>query len=798
MFLRAARALRRTPVFTASAVLTLALGLGTALTLFGAFYVVLLRLPPFPGAGRIYRVFLEEQARNHRRLDVVPPIAFAEAARPGPVVEASGMMSRYGFTTWDGPSGPVKLGIYRVDVALRDVLVWRPLLGRWFTAEEQRAGTGWVIGHRFWKTHLGGDLQWIGRLLTIGGETQPVLGVSRPDFELPVESGHEVEVLAPLAPDAGPDHPRAVGLVRLAGNASPGAAADWLGERLQAIRGTRDFAVRLTPLAEVLRGPVTASFRLVCAAGGLVLVLTFASVAGLFLSRSAARRGDAAIRLALGSTKRRVFVEAFLEASLVVAVASALAIGLSLAASRLLRAWLPGGDQLHGVEQAWSDPMMAIVTVGGGVLLSLVLALVSAAAGARTLPNPARALGEHAPTKGTGRRWIVAAQVAGSVAALSVASLLGASLLALVREDLGFRTKGIVKVSLTEKDFSAPHSPDESSEAAVAAMEEALAELRARPGISDAALGELTLTSEGSPGDDAPWNRLARVSTSAIGSRFVEAMGLRVVAGRAFTSDDILRARRVCLIDTTAARVLFPGGAIGRTVPSMFLMRFQLNFRGYSRDFLPQQPLEVVGVVEPVRPRGLLDQAGPSMLWTPSSLGMLDSIFVRTDLSADRVRAIVRETLDRRLSRLAVSNAVPLEELRWKRLADERLTFRLTVFFGALSLLLVVFALGALSWNVVANQRQEIAIRAALGATPSRTAAWVVGQTSGPVALGVACGLAVTLMGGRVLASALHGVAPTSPLPLLGALLLFSVSALLASLGPALRATRLDVGRLLR
>lgn len=783
------RSLLRAPGFTLAAVLTLGLGMAAAVTLFSALHATLLREPPFPGASRLHQLQLRDANRKGMLHEGVPMAETAEVLRALPGVEAVGFAVTFGRIDWEGPQGRVTTGIYRVEPGLAPILGWRPFLGAWFAPG---APEGWILSHRFWKQHLRGDPQVIGRPLTLGMTTWPVVGISQPDFELPVPRGRDVDVLKPL--ELGLRSDRAFALVRLSEGVDPAPLVARLGEAYRLANSRLAPQVKLVKLREVLAGRMDKANLYVFALAGLMLALAAASVAGLFLARAAERTWEISLRRALGAPERRILAHFLTEGTAVSMAASLLGFGAAAALSGFLRAWLPGGDQLFRLEWAWAHAGVAAFTLGVGLVLACVLAMVPLLYLRKVIPGPPLARSQSSRAHGT----LVVVQVAVATLLLSATALLSRSLLGLLKEDRGFRTQGIVEIGIEEADYQVANDPAASSPAAVASMHRVLQALRTQPGIEGAAMGDFSLDLEGRAQKDAPWSQMASVASIAVGDGWTEALGVRLLEGRTFTAEDHLEGRRVCLLDAVTARILFPGGALGRTVPSLGLMRFQLNTRGYGRDFLPVQPLEVVGTVAPIRPRGRLDETSPSILYVPSSLGMMSSVFVRSELPARQVREVVASVLKAHLPTLAAGMATSLEEARWSRLLAQRQTLGLVSVFGVLSLVLASLGIGGLLWGEVIRRKSELGLRAALGASPSALLARVLHQGLVRVSLGLGMGLLGTLAIGRGMRSLLYGLSPTDPIALAGVVLILAASGLVACLIPALHAARIQPAKALR
>ncbi len=789
---QALRSLVQAPGFTALAILVLGLGMAAAVTLFAALHTVLLREPSFPGAQRLHVVEVLVKSPGGRER-FAKASTTQEALRSLPEIEAMAVLSSWGQVEAEGTQGRIHTGIYRVSSDMAEVLGWRPHLGAWFGSRDFATGQGCILSHRFWKQHLGGDPSVVGRPILLMKEPVLVVGISRADFEPPVREGREVGVMVPLPPgDARGD---ALFLARL----RPGVSPEALGQRLetacQVVDPTPGIRAHLRVIHNVLAARFDSANLLVFAGAGLMLALASASVAGLFLARAAERAWETNLRLVLGVSGRRLLGQFFLEGLLVALAASGLAFAATVVLSGLLETFLPGGRQMFGLDRAWAHPVVGAFALILGCGLSLLLSLVPFLHSRRL--ELGRQLSPLQRPRGQG--VLVMVQVAVATLLLAGTSLLGRSLLGLVREDLGFRTQGVLQVDLEEVDYRTPKDPSASSREAVASMQRALEALRARPGIQAVGMSQLRLGLQGESLPAGPWRPVGPVAQVSIGDQSAEVLGLKLLEGRTFTREDLLGLRRVCLIDSHAAQALFQGKAVGRQLVSPHrLWQFQLNTQGYGRDVLPPQTLEVVGVVAPIRPQGMLASVSPSILWVPSSLDMLGPMVVRSTLPPAALRRVVEAVLKEHLPTFTAGDVNSLEGFRWRRLLAQRQLLGLVGTLGGLAMLLASLGVGGLTWGGVVSRTREIGIRAALGATPKALLAWALGMGLRWVALGLGAGLAASVGLARLMASLVHGISPRDPLALVWAAWVLATAAFLACLLPALRAARLRPFQALR
>jgi putative ABC transport system permease protein len=803
--------LLRTPGFTLAAVLTLALGMGGAIALFSALYGAVLRTPPYPHSERIFRVVLNFPGESSEMVNVIQVRELA-ASTPDVEAVAAYTSSCGGPALMETTAGRMEIPAVWVDAETLALLGITPRLGPGFSRENFTAGEGVLLTHAFWQEHFGGDPGVIGRSLPLLGGSQPILGVLAAGAEVPFKL--KAKLIRPLPPiwSNRRGEYRFTGLVRLRPGTDPRAVETAFLQDAQ--RQLREFPrnniegcrPRLEPLKTAMAGGTNGGFLLVCGAAGLLLLLATLNVAALFLNRSSRRAGETAIRLSLGASPRHILGQSLPESLLVAAAAALLGLLLAAQFGELLRHWLPGGTQLHGLTRAWAHPAVAAFAVGLVLLTGFLLGLPPLLqirssrleANLRADANTARA--SHRVRDG-----LVVAQLAFATLLLVGVGLLGRSLQRLVTRPLGFDPAGLVTVKLEPSIYDRKNTEADPGPL--------LQALQSRPGIHGAALCS-HIPGAWQDGFDVKvgWacdsydgcsinvsqeaatlaESHARLALESVSEGYFRTLGLPLREGRNLTLDDFTARRRVCVIDEPAAKRLFPEGAIGRRL-----------FIGLWCDFdLPQglrhgEPLEIVGVVRDFANRGAEDPSAPSV-YLPATLLPPADLLVRSSLPARALRAELDHALAEHMPSMRVASLQDIAEDRWERALPRRQVLALILPFGALALLLAALGLGTLMGSQVVQRTRELGVRAALGATPRALLQGVILRAAGRTALGMGFGLLLSFALVRTIRSLLFGVAAGDPATFAGAAAVLLATAILACLLPALRAARIAPAEALR
>ena len=806
----AARALRRRPGLALVASFTLAVGIGAAATLFGVVRAALLAPLPYGDAGRVVSVWSAWKGFDQTWLSYDE----FEGYRAGVRAFADVALFSDGAATFtDGAGDPERVRTASVTANLFHVLGVSPVLGRGFTAEEDRPNgpSVVVLGYDLWQRRFGGDPAVLGRAVQVGGRASTIVGVMPAGFRLPVDYGAAGPTRAwfPLATDAtqeggtpgpafnpnGGNHGY-YGVARLAPGATVAEADAGMAAVLRRAQadGSFDappqFRAYAVPVAEQVTGRVRPVVLVTFAAVGLILLIACANVAGLLLVRGEQRRRELAVRVALGVGKPRLLRLLATESLLLAAAGGAAGAGLAALGAWAVRHAAPAG--LARVADTRVDGGVLLFAVGAAALSAVLAGLLPALQGVRVAPALTLREGGRAATAGAARlRWqraLVVAEVALAVVLVAGAGLMVRSVRNLFATEAGFRAEGVLTMRLSTPS---PWYPDslrvagfwDELQRRVTAVPgvEAVGAVRQLPLTSE--MGDWGLTVEGytpPPGEGTPGD------WQVVTPGYFEAMGMRPRAGRTFDARDGMRAPLAMVVNRRfAERYLAGRDPLGARV----------RVGGSDSGLV----YAVVGVVDDVRHNALTAEVKPQFYAplaqyarAPGNTARSMTLAVHTAgdpaALAPAVRAVVRG-LD---PRLPISDVRTMDAVVASSIAEPRFAMGLLSLFGGLALALSAVGIFGVVSQVVAARTYEFGIRAALGAVPRQLVALGLRSGARQAALGLGIGVALALALTRVLKAFLHGVAPGDPLTFAGVVVVTGAVALAASAGPARRAARAD------
>lgn len=794
----AIRTLFRSPGFAAASILILALGIGANTAIFSVMRAVLLRPLPFREPERLAWVWSTRVDRD-RAFYSIPN--FRDTVSSARSFEGLAAFTPWG-PTLSGDGEPERLSAVRVTGNAFSLLGAGAATGRVVEpgdAEHEAARIA-VISHGLWARRFGADQRIVGKAVILNGETHTIVGVLPKEFLFP--GADDADLAAPLSLAADPRRTeRGSNFLRVFGRLAAGSDASRAGAELASITARlRDLhpdenakltAPRVLPLTEEIVGGSRRLLLVLSAAVALLLLVACANLAALFLVRGLGRRHEVSVRKALGAGPVRLVMPFLAEAALVAAAGALVALVVARETIPLLLAFAPS-TLPRAVTAAIDGVVLLFASILAGAC-ALLSGLGPAVVAART--PAAGSLQERdagpAGRSGRARRGFVLAQVALSLTLLAGAVLLSKSFARLTSVDPGFSPERVLSVRLT---LGKARYPD--PESAARFFESATQRLRELPGVEAAgSTSVLPLSGMNARQDFAIVGRPAGKPSEAPGaqSRWVDAgyfatLGVPIRQGRAFTDRDDSPAPGVAIVDEVLARQLFPGGdAVGS--------RLRLE----DAEERPREA-EIVGVVGGVK-HFALEEEPLGTLYLPAAqipenmLSLLlnnSNLVVRTSVpplsAAQAVRTAIRE-ID---PDVPTGSVRTMGEVRSAALSDRRFT---ALVFGLFALSAAALAgvglYGTLS-QLVAQDRRPIGIRLALGASPSHILRHVAGRGLRLTAGGVAAGLALALPLSRLLSASLYGVSPADPMAYgLASLLLIAVSAI-ASVLPALRASRVD------
>ncbi|MCM2269036.1 MAG: ABC transporter permease [Thermoanaerobaculia bacterium] len=787
------RALRRSPAFVVTALLTLGLGIGLTTAVFSLVRATLLRPLPFASPERLVSVWESRPADGVTR-NVVNPGNFLRWRD-----EAKSFASLAAMASWSanvaGDGGAERVSIAWGSGEFFATVGGGVQLGRPLQPSDAVEGAGEVVvlSHGLWQRRYGGDPGVVGRSLLLNGEPATIVGVARPSFDYP--AGTELWSAYALGERARAARGR---YLQVIGRLAPGATladADaemqLLAERLVAERPdfNSGWSAHVEPLADTYFGDSRQALWILFAATALVLLVACANLSGLLLARHAERRHQLAICAAIGADRTAIARLLAVE-TLLLAVAGG-ALGLAVA-----RATLFALPRLLPLDL----PAFVSLEIDGGVLafaaaLTLLAALVAGVGPAWRAArlDPHEALTDSSTRGGSrfagaARGALVVGQVALSLTLVAAAGLLVRSFDRLRSTDTGLRIEGTAAAAI-HLAGAAYRDPSRQAEF-FARLEERLA---GRPEVAEVgAVSWLPLGGTGSATDyraeDRPLPELGKepvADVRIVTPGFFATSGIELVAGRTLDARDAAGATPAVVINRAAARELWgDADPLGRRV---------------VMEWGEPRVAEVVGVVGDARITRL-DRTPRAALYWP--LAQMPSNFMTVLLRArgdsTALAAALRATVAELDPTIPVARVETLAEVIGRATERPRFTSSLLATFALLATALAAVGLYGLLAGGVAARRRELGVRMALGADGRRLLSEVVGRGLRLVALGVALGIPLAFAVGRLVASQLYEVAPHDPATLAGAPVALLVVGLLAGLLPARRAARTDPASVLR
>ncbi len=786
--------MRRGRGITVVVVLTLAVGIGANAAIFSVVDAVLLRPLPFVGADRLVNLYEQHLARGFARF----PVSVHNVADWRDQATTFAGMAAYSAQSANltGGAAPERVIFAVVSDDLFDVLGVAPMLGRAFRPDDAREAVNAVVilGHRFWRDHLGGDPAVVGRTVRLNGVGHAVVGVMPPSFQFP---SPETDLWRPL-----PRDPRLVPgdrgrhFARAVGRLKPGVTLEQaqtelatIARRLAAAHpATNDgWDARVESLQESIVSDSRAIVFILWAAVGLVLLIACSNVANILLAQSASRTRDIAVRSALGASRARIVAQA---------LAESLLLGLTGGAAGLLIAawgvrWLPtlAGDAIACADAVAMNWRVVTFTAFASIATGLLVGLVPAFKASKTGVNSTlREAGRSASggTRSRIRSLIVVGEVAVAEVLLIAAGLLVASFVNVWSRPPGFDSTGVLTFRYTLPTSGYP-AREQVSQAHRLVTERlaSMPEVASVGAVSVLPLaGEFenwSFSMEGRPPGDTP-NASAMVRHVSPG--YLETMRIPVTAGRSLDGFDRAGGEPVVVISEAMASTYWPGqNPLDR----------RIRFRGPAD--LAAITWRVVGVAGDV-PASALDGAPKPTLYLaydqwPFALPSVSvALRVGTDPMAlgNRVRTEIA-AVD---PDLPIFDVRTLDAVRGASVARRRFaTLAFGLFAGVALLLAVVGLYGAIACLVGARTR-EIGIRMALGARPSRIFATTIGQGVALTVAGLLVGIAMAAALTRFLGSLLYGVSGTDPSTFAAVSLLLLAVAAVAWSVPARRAARVE------
>ena len=792
----AARQVRRAPAFFFVACGTLALGIGAAASIFSVISGVLLRPLPYPQSDRLMQLW-EVNPRGEHSQFADPN--FDDLRAQSHSFSALAEQTGASLVSVSGPPEPVRAYAAFVSREFFDVMRVAPLRGRRFTDDEMQSnGTPAVIvSHAFWQNAMSGADAALGRTLTFDGKAFTVVGIMPPGFDFPGRTELWLpRELQPKFPSRTAHNFRVVG--RLADGVTleqARAEATSIARQLKARFGEDTWMtdVAVVPLRDEIVGAVKSTLQMLMAGSLVLLLIACANVVNLLIARMTARQGEVAVRAALGAGRGRLVQQYLAEALMLSVAAAALGLGVTAAAVKALLRLQPGTlPRMHEVSVDWTVLAFAIAAAAA---TTLVMGLVTAWRGTRgdlrdMLAQSQRTLGGALSSERM-RRTLVVAQIAMAVVLLVASALFARSFAQLLSVNPGFGVTDRIVLDVV---------PSGESPARIQFYDEALARMRAIPGVREAG-GVNVMPLSGMTAGDGTFVIMTSVDekvdmrdfetlmhnkerTGAAEYRvaspgYFEAMGIPLVRGRLFDDRDVASAPHVAVISESLAKSRWPDrDPIGQII----------QFGNMDGDL---HPFTIVGIVGDVREQNLADAPRPmfyaSYRQRPVTAWRFNFVMATRDPvgTMNAARRIIRE-----LRPDVPPRVRPVDTIVGGSLADRRFVLSLVSAFGVAALLLAALGVYSVISYLVAQRSRELSIRVALGAKTRDILRLVLQQGLVLSLVGIVVGVAGALAATRLIASMLFGITATDPVSFGAVALVLAVVALVASWVPARRAAR--------
>jgi predicted permease len=823
-----ARSLRKSPGFTAVAVLTLALGIGANTAIFSIVDAVLLKTLPVANPQELV-LFSDDPSQGSYSGHVMSGLWFVftyhdyeffrdhnESFREICAFESDRHTVRIRTLDANSPSGVEFAKGKVVSGNYFSVLGLQPAAGRLLSPGDDRPGAPAVavMSYARWHRRYNNNASIVGRTLEINDSPFTIIGVAPPeffgenmnieDFWFPLIAHPQVAGHKPIFEDTG------YYWLNMMGRLKPGVTMREAQVEVNLVlrrlllaeagpkpppryeRALASSHIQLAPGAlgiSSLRSKYSQPLHVLLAVVGLVLLIACANVANLLLSRAASREREMSVRVAVGASRGRLVRQLLTEGVLLSSMGGLLGVlGAWWGAKFLFTIVAGNGYPVHISENSAVLGFTLLISVAAGIVFGLAPAIRATRHDlAASIKGSTNATGASRRRFGSANALVVF-QVAMALPLLVGAGLFVRTLQNLLSEDLGFIEDHVLVAPMDPK--SAGYTPDELKVLYPLLLDR----ISAIPGVLSAALDSTTPmggnesatnisiqgasalqpSKDGSPSDEMGAHMVD------VSARYFETVGIPILLGRDISAEDIQRNRRVCVINKTMAQKYFSGtNPIGRQYCS-------------GSPFDPQRAFEIVGVAADARYYSIRDAVPPTAFNAPAQLDRDGYIVIRTAGDPARIEAVAPQVIASAAPRLRSTNVAPLRDQVQDRFKQDRTVAGLSSTFGGLALLLACIGLyGTMAYRV-SRRTNEIGIRVALGAQPSRVLWLVMKECALLVAAGLAIGIPLTLASTRIVASQLFELSPMDPLTIALASVALAIVAAIAGFVPARRAMRVD------
>ncbi len=793
----AGRSLRSAPAFSITAVLALALGIGSAAAVFSLLEGVVLRPLPYADPGRLVMMW---ETNKDKGLDHEPlsPVNFVDYRAMTDVFADAAAWWRPQLNLSDDERGdPIRVPAVEVTGNLFSVLGVRPMLGHGFTTDTTLRGKEpqAVISHRLWQSRFGGSATIVGKAIRLNGKLNVIAGVMPPGFGFPGETDVWQGLEWNLT-----QHSRGAHFMESVARMRPAVSADRANRSLAALGGrlAKDFratnggwSVRAVELDREVAGAFRPALFALTAAAGLLLVIACINVANLMLARATARSREVAVRAAIGASRRRLMALFLTESLALATIGAVIGIAFAVLSVKALVSWSP--VQIPRAAEVGVNGTVLLFAIALTAATALAFGLAPALLFSRTelqdvLKDGARGSG----LRGRGSRGaLVVAEVALAVVLLSGAGLLIRSVSHLLQERAGVDASAVQTANVQLPD--AAYKDWNRVEEFYTAL---LQSLRQRPEVAGAGATDflpletgwrMPYTISGAapvPKGDEPMAQIHSVDEGYFG-----ALRVPLVRGRTFGDRDNASSPPVVIINEALARQMWPGqNPIGRRIVTTTRFIGPLGKRLVAGD-----EHEIIGVARDVKNTSLRNAAEPAMYFAERQFPFRKMfVVVRGRGDPSRLTSVISDEVRRLDPTLSIADVRSMERVLAASVDPPRFVMLLLSVFATLALTLAAVGIYGILTYLVSQRGREIGIRLALGGEPRDMLRMIVREGLGLALAGCAIGAAGAYVAGRSLSCFLYGVSPGDPVTIGGVMLVVMLVAVAACVIPGRRASTQD------
>jgi putative ABC transport system permease protein len=777
-----ARTLRKNPGFSTVAVLTLALGIGANAAIFSVVEAVLLRPLPFKDPSRL--VVLTEYNPGKVEMTGVPYPDYVEWRNQNRVFSETAAYFHINASNdmvLGGTGSAERVQFSIVTNSFFSILGVQPVRGRGFLAAEEQPGGGKVFlaSDALWRRSFGADPAAVGKTFLLDGESYTLAGVMPTGFQFPL--GRDVWVPVGVLGARG-IHDRISHPYRVLGRLRPGVAPQQVQAEMDRIAGqlaraypvtNANWRVRIRPLLDEFVGNARTSLWVLLGAVTFILLIACTNTANLMLARASAREREFAIRTSLGAARGRLLRQSLTESLLIVVLS--VVVALPLASWGLAAIVSMTSIQIPRMEPfRLSGPVLAFGTLLAGVTTVLVGLAPALQVSALSFQESLRTRSQRL------RNAFVVSEVALALLLLCGAGLMLKSFVRMSNVDPGFNTDHLItmKIALPDAQYT-------KADQTVAFLDRLLQRIGSLPGVkSAAATSTLPMSGEsnwgsfniaGRPVMDA--SRAPAAEGRWVSANYFRTMGIPLLRGREFRDGDPQEAQHSVIVNEALAKQFWPAGdAIGQHL---------LSVTGPLRD------REIIGVVGDVKGFGLDAESKPEF-YQPYRAWWYMNVVLRTAQNPAATVPAVRREVAALDTGVPVYQIATMDQLLARSVTPHRFNLFLLGLFAALALVLAAVGIHGLLAFGVGRRRHEIGVRMALGARPENILRLIIWQGMRLVLIGLALGVAASLVLTRLMSGLLYGVSSTDPMTFGGVAILLALVALAACYVPARRAMRVD------